>query len=269
MPIQSLLNLNPDQLTHAQIVARLDFLCADNWPPNLLAEWYGIELEGEDQRLLAHFRIWLESFQRGGSRYSISSIPRHAFDLFLQRRELICRRAIALEFGMTPESFDSLLDASLEKDIINPREKMGEFPGVYRRSFLRDYHKRFSELQRLPFPGHSKFLIRLHEQIEKHLGFIPEQVLCSTFPVVRERGCDGSAEPVFAHFFDVLTGEPVNASFEIWLNTTRPVQLRPDSCSWKTFMRFEQILKNKVVGELDEMLEKAGPSIKGYFNLGS
>ena len=96
------------------------------------------------------------------------------------------------------------------------------------------------------------------QEIQAALGITVTPVHCLTSQVI------GETPPDFAHDFDSITNEPMGISFQLWLETEKPIQLRPDSCSWITYIRFEDVLKDQVVGRRDEQLEKHRNAIRKY-----
>lgn len=247
--------------TEAQ--ARLTLLRQKLWPFAEIRNWFGIELLEGHKSLLAQYRIWAEEYRRGATVLDTSEqlIHRNLFELFLQQRELLGVRSAAVQWGMNPESFVIVLAAALEKGYISEGESKGDFPGVYRASLINDFHKRLPKLARTIFPSYSRFVQRLHEEIQAVLGVEIHPLHCLTSQAV------GEDPPDFAHDFDSITNEPMGIGFQVWLETNKPIQLGPDSCSWITYVRFEQVLKGEVLGRRDDQLEKHRDAIRKYLHL--
>jgi hypothetical protein len=50
--------------------------------------------------------------------------------------------------------------------------------------------------------------------------------------------------------------------FQVFLDTPKPLQLRPDSCSWLTYVRFEEWLGDAVLGRKPEISESERQQLK-------
>lgn len=250
-------------MTPNDVQSRLTLLKQDRWSFDQIKEWFEIDLLQEPKSILAQYRIWAERDRNSSAimrDLERNLISRNGFEIFLQHRELVGIRSAAVQWGMTTDSFLRVLQAA-KGQYVSEGEANGEFPGVYRASLVSDIHKRFPKLERMIFSTYSGFVRRLHEQIREVLNISVEPLHCLTSKAIRD------TTPDFAHDFDSITSEPMGLGFQLWLNTDKSVQLRPDSCSWATYFRFEDLLKNEILGRRDEQLEKYRNVIREYFHL--
>ena len=158
---------------------------------------------------------------------------------------------------MDEVSFTDVLGAALEKDYISPAEKDGEFKGIYRAALVSDFYKRLPGLAQTTFSSYSAFIRRFHQEIRSVLQVAVTPLLDDTSLRI------GDDPPECAYGFDSITNEPMGIGYQVWLETNKPLQLRPDTCSWTTYLRFEDLLRGEVLGRLDEDLSKNRDAIAG------
>lgn len=242
---------------------RINLLLQQHWSFAEIRNWFGVDLSAEPQRLLAQYRIWAEQYRSNSKVLDMEgeSIHRNLFELFLQHRGLTAVRSAAIQWGMDQVSFQQVLSASLDKGFISEAEAKGDFQDVYRASLIADFHKRFPKLERMTFVSYSGFISYLHKEIKNSLNVSVNPLFCLTSQALGE-------EPLeYAYSFDSITNEPMGIGFNIWLETKKPIQLRPDLCSWITYVRFEEILKDHLLGQVDDQLEKNRDAIRKYLNI--
>ena len=222
------------------------------WTFDEIKEWFGCDLDAKQAQLLAQYRVWASRYEDKVSVLNLAEkqIDRNAFELFLQDRELSPVRMAALRWGMDVASFMACLQAALQKGLISEGQEMGEFPGVFRSSFVADFYKRFHGLARMTFATYSGFVRLFHAEIETQLDVHLNQLICPTSQAF------GEVPPEFGYAFDCITSEPIGLGYQIWLETNKPIQLPLDGCSWLTMERFYDLLKNSVLGILDERFEE-------------
>jgi hypothetical protein len=228
--------------TSTEAYTQLQLLLTPVWSFNQLEIYYGINLSAAPQSFLAQYRFWAESYRDDDPSAVIVSgeMNRFYLELFLQHRALLGIRAAATQLGMDVPSLQATLDAAKTKDLITVNEANGEFPAahVYQSSFISNLYRRFSALSKFTFTSYSSYCKRLHDTIEKDLGIKVTPALCVTSRKLNETPIE------FGHDLDSITDEPVGLGFHVWLKTKKPIQLKPDCCSWLTFVRFEAVLKD-------------------------
>ncbi len=251
-------------MTDEQVKARLLMLKNDLWSFEEILALFGTDLRNADEsaRLLAEFQSWADDLT-GLPALMVADrlIRRNAFELFLQDRELVCIRAAAIYFGLDVAAFRSAMSAAQTKKLVSVAEAMGEFPNIYRSSLIRDFHRRFPKLRYRIFSDFNGFVESVREQIREVLEIEVTFVTCFTSQIV------GINPPDVARGFDIITGEPMASHHEVWLETRKPIQLRPDSCSWATYFRYENVLQAARLGSLDDSALKYRDVIREYFQL--
>ena len=236
-------------------------LLEPTWPFDWVKLRYGIDLSHSPQSFLAQYRIWAETFREPQEEIAANGrINRFYMELFMQQRGYVGIRTAAVLLGMCEASFSKTLALAKEANFITEQEELGEFPGanVYRSSFIGDFYKRFPKLAKFTFSSYPSFCRRLHETIDVELGFKVAEALCLTSLKLREDPID------IGHDLDALTGEPVGLPFQVWLKTDKPIQLKPDICSWLTYALHEDLLKEYVETDMerDEVYQKRRDELK-------
>lgn len=230
-------------MTIEQERMRIDLLQRSLWSFKDIRTWSGVELKTDKQSLLAQFRIWAESRRKPLDTVldlSGERIHRTYFEWFLQDRGLIPVCAAAAALGMTRSSFEQMIVKGAEKDapIVTETEARGEYPeaNVFRSSFVNNLYTRFPALARFTFSSHSSFCRRLHTEIRSVLGVPVDPLICETSAKL------GDDPPEFAHDLDSITDKGMGLPYQFWLETEKPIQLKPDACSWITYLRHERLL---------------------------
>jgi len=245
--------------TPLEAQSRLDLFRRRNWSYDEIADWYGVELWSPSDPFLAQFIAWERRSKRvipdpGG-------INRTQFELFLQSRQLTTERSAAVQLAMTEESFRLTLEAARQQGFLSATEADGEFPRIYRTDLISGLYKRFPALQHITFSSHSSFVKRLHKQIKDDLGVEVTPLLCVTSKALGE-------DPVaYAHDQDIITKEPMSIGYQVWLETDKPIQIRPDSCSWVTYIRFELVLKPIAFSKRDLEIETHRNAIRRFLGI--
>lgn len=91
------------------------------------------------------------------------------------------------------------------------------------------------------FSSHSAMCRALHAAIRVELGVEVTPQLCVTSLAL------GEEEPDLADAFDAISLDPVGLRYQVWLETRKPVNLRPDVCSLKLYARHEDVLRAYVM----------------------
>jgi hypothetical protein len=188
-------------------------------------------------------------------------INRNLFELFLQRRELVPIRHAAIKWAMDADSFVKTLQSAFQNDYASEAEANGEFPSVFRNSLLRDFHSRLPGLEHRVFSSHSDFVPAFHASIHSALNVDVHPLTSVTSQAV------GDVPPDYASTFDSITNEPMGLRYQLSLETNRPIQLSPDSCSLATYIRFENVLKTEVSDLRENVTQERRNAIRQFFNL--
>ncbi len=200
----------------------------------LLKRLYGIDKE--DAGLWGSFQMWGMGHRRPREVLRPEAVDRHAFEAFLQQSGLLPLRIAAARLGMLEDSFVDVLGRLEETGALQPNGT-GHSSQLVTESLLRSFHTRFPKLRSSVFSSHDEFCAALLPVIEAEIGVKPVPLYCATALAIDK------TLPEFAHDFDCLTQEPVGLRYQVWLDLGKPMFLRPDICSVKTYVDHEQELK--------------------------
>jgi hypothetical protein len=114
----------------------------------------------------------------------------------------------------------------------------------------------FPSLRNRTFSDYWRMCRALHEAIRTDLAVQITPVVCVTSAIL------DPAEPDIAAAFDAITFDPVGLRYQVWLETKKPVSLRPDGCSLKFYAKHEADLRPLVMNggepeQIDERLRAA------------
>ena len=185
------------------------------------------------------------------------TINRNLFEIFLQKRDLVGVRGAAVQLGMRESSFKNVLSALVSAGYVFENEASDDGVGIFQSSLLKSLYKRLPSLARMTFSTHSSFVDRLHNELRAIADVKIEPLYDKTSEVI------GENSKMYAHDFDIISDEPMGLPFQLWIETGKPIQLRPDSCSWLTYLRFENTLKGQLMGALDPEIERYRDAVQG------
>jgi hypothetical protein len=245
-------------MTPELVAERLALLRRPLWLKETLGAWLGINFPRAEP-LLAQFRMATQ-MSYDAAFETDTTIDRSRFAIFLSTRGWTPARAAALEFALTDRCFSRVIEAARERNFASPSEAEGVFPGVYSSDFISNFFKRFPTLRTTTFPNTDVFFVRLHQQIRDHLKVAPEPLMCLTSDVLEDKH--------YANCLDAITEEPMSLPFQVFLDTGKPGQLRPDTCSWLTYFRFETILRPALLGRAPSATETQIARLRAYDNPG-
>lgn len=232
-------------MTEEQVSERLALLRKREWPNAEIEAWFGINL-AECQPLVMQYRMWVAGTYEAAYEPG-NFIDRCKFEIFLDSRGLIPKRLAAFQLALAEDSFEKIMDAAADR-LVSGAEARGDFPGVFRAELVSDFHKRFPNLRNKIFPSLSVCYDRLHAEIRNVLNVEVDPLRCPTAAILGEGD--------YATISDAITSEPMSIRFSVFLETNRPLQLRPDSCSWLTYFRFESVLRNHLLGQPPELTDQ-------------
>lgn len=239
--------------------ARLNQLLHPIWSFQQIEDWYGITLFATPQTFLTHFQKWASTHREDPSAaIEQGNLNRFDLELFMQDRGLVGVRAAAILLGMEVDSFRATLKAAEGHELITEQEASGAFPAadIFQASFIGDFYKRFPKLTNFTFSSFPSFCLRLHAAITDGLSVLVTPAFCPTSIKIKE------PTPDIGHDWDAITNEPIGLPFQIWLDTRKPIQLKPDICSWLTYSRFEDILKGYADVSMDAEYQKHRDELK-------
>jgi hypothetical protein len=208
----------------------------------VVVDLHGIDLPA-DARLLSAFRAWSDRFRGDATVERVTGksreINRHALEMFLLQNSLISQKWAAVYLGMESETFRTVVNR-LETDGVPTQTGSSVSDQVVRQREAAQLFKAFPSLRNKIFSDHSRMCRALHDAIQKELKIKVDPVLCVTSSVL-------DSEPDVAAAFDAITGDPVGLRYQVWLETKKPVSLRPDVCSLLFYARNTAELRGHVM----------------------
>lgn len=232
---------------------RLELLRTRDWPRTELESWFGINF-AEAHPLLAQFQMW-SSGTYDAAFDTPETVDRNRFAVFLQARKYVPLRGAAVSLALTDESFLDVMNAERTRQLFES-EVRGAFEHVYNSEFIAGFFKIFPRMRQSVFPSSDSFFDLLHDQIRQTLQTELQARLCLTSQVLGERH--------YGETLDCITQEPVSLPYQVFLNTPKPLQLRPDSCSWLTYFQFEDILRPALLGAPPDCPQGYQTTLRGY-----
>lgn len=221
-------------------------------------ELLGIDVAG-DPRLTGAFSTWATRFLgqpavvRPGP--AGPSVNRHALETFLVQNNLISWKWAAVYLGMPTDTMKAIVDR-LEGGGVATQIASAVSDQLVRQREAAQLFRAFPALRHRTFSNHSRMCMALHEAVRADLGIDVAPVFCVTSAVLEPH------EPDIAVAFDAITLDPVGLRYQIWLETHKPVNLRPDVCSLLFYAKNEAALRALVMKggeplEIDDRLVAA------------
>lgn len=234
---------------------RLNLLRARDWATEEISRWFGVSFAGENYRILQQFLIWSEQNVEAAFTEP-RAINRSRFELFLNARQWITKKSAALALAVTERSLEEILKIATERHLVAAAESQGVFAEVFNAEFITGFHKRFPRIRTTIFPNLDAFYVRLHHEIFETLGIRVEDVFCLTSEIVEPRH--------YATASDIITGKPMSQAHFVYLNSNKPLQLRPDTCSALTYVKYERILREAVLGRAPNLSAAEVQQLRDY-----
>ncbi|MEO7035872.1 MAG: hypothetical protein ABI335_18780 [Polyangiaceae bacterium] len=238
--------------------ARLTTLSTPWCSSALIHEFLGIDLPG-DPRLAGALRTWSERF-RGDANVERSSgagrlVHRHALETFLLQNGWVSWKWAAVHLGLAEDELKKVVDLLAGKGLI-PQLASGVSDQVIRLREAATLYRLFPAMRMKAYSSHSSMCRSLHTAIKDDLAFEVQPLLCVTSVALEEKEVD------LADAFDAITLDPVGLRYQVWLETKKPVSLRPDVCSLKFYAKHEtelsaHIMKGSEPRSIDQKLRDA------------
>jgi hypothetical protein len=201
---------------------------------NVIEKLYGIKMP--DDKLFGTFQSWSSRLKSRRNVLRPGEVNRHAFESYLQYSHLMPIKIAAARLGMSADSLREIIDLMDSRNIIvlNTRDFSEQL--VYE-TLIREFNTYFPGLQNRIFNDHNDYCRRLQEAVSSELDVTIEPMYCVFSEFLKEN------PPDFAYDYDCLTGEPVGLRYQVWLNFNKPIYLRPDICSLKTYIDHKEELR--------------------------
>ena len=245
-------------MTPEQIAARLATLSAPWCTTELIQELLGIDLPADPQ-LASALRAWSKRF-RGDANVERSAgtgrmVHRHALETFLLQNGWVSWKWAAVHLALVEDELKNVV-ALLEGKGVIPQLASGVSDQVIRQREAAMLYRLFPATRMKTFSSHSSMCRALHAAIKDELAFDVKPLLCVSSVALEEK------EPDLADAFDAITLDPVGLRYQVWLETKKPVNLRPDVCSLKFYAKHENELRTHVMkgsepSEIDPKLRAA------------
>lgn len=239
-------------------VERLEALKRPWCTAQLLEDLLGVDLVA-DPKLAATVRSWAEKF-RGDplvTRPSSSGllVHRHGLETFLLQNGLVSWKWAAIYLGLETHVLQDVV-ARLEANGYPVQVRSGVSDQLVRQRETASLIRVFPSLRNKVFASHDGMCIALHSTIASDLNIEFTPIHCVTSEILEPMS------PDIAVAFDAITMDPVGLRYQVWLDTSKPVNLAPDVCSLKFYARNEadllpQLMKGSepenINGKLDAL----------------
>jgi hypothetical protein len=202
---------------------RLGLLKARLCPFEFILNYYGVDFRETSDPIHRDYQAWCKGRNTEAYREN-RLIDRYWLEMFLQTRNLLPKKWMATRLGMTAASLQTVLERLNE---VGPAFLYHPSPQVTGTKLSDDLWDMFPSLRFYTPNTHDSFCRRLHEELEKLIGFAPEIEWCRTAAALGKR--------IYAKHWDAIAIEPVSVEYEVWLDLKKWMTLPPDRTSLKTF----------------------------------
>jgi hypothetical protein len=196
-------------------------------------EYYGLgwPFGGE---LRSDYEISHAALKRNSSCIN-GTVSRFELETFMQQKQVVPTKWMAVRVGMTCGSLEWLLPRLVEIGMRPPRYVI--YPGLISESLPDDLVVNLPGLKFRTFHDHDSFCQRLHGELEQRLGTPIEPSFCATSERIQEY------PRRFAKYFDCITLAPLSVKHQVWLYFHKPLLLGPDRCSKLFFAENHEALR--------------------------
>lgn len=230
-------------MTEDEVSNRLETVRKTRWKRAFFKEWYGVDLLDKGSLLFKQFETWVQRLTKKNEIIGEEDVEHWAFELFCQQREWVPLAEAAARFAMSPQDFKLFLDAMGNKNLIAPSQIDGDVSGVYSESFLRNLPKLLPSFPRRTFTSQSSYTYEFHTTITTDLPDLHIHLLhCSVSEWLKEVPVEAASDR------DIITREPIGLGHQIWLEFKKPLALKPDACSIRTYAQHKSLLSTFSMG---------------------
>ncbi len=190
-------------------------------PEQYVSDYYGLNwpFEGE---LLADFNIWVNKL-RLRKTCPAGAVSRYELESFMQAKNIISRKWMAIRLGMDLKSFDEISQRLDELGLRSQRYL--PYDQMAAESLSEDIVPSLPGLKFRTFGDHNSFCERLHADLNNVLSIVIEPTFCATSDELQEYPRQ------YAIAFDCITLKPLSTKHSVWLDFRKPLILGPDRCS--------------------------------------
>ncbi len=236
----------PRLMMPQEITEQLKDLSEQWCTTEFIQELLGIDLP-TDPRLAGAFRAWSARFLGKANVVSGAGaglrVDRHALETFILQNGWVSWKSAAVHLALSEGNLKTVVERlqGNERYGLIPQLASGVSDQVVRQREAAALYRLFPAIRMKVFASHSGMCRALHAEIKNELGVEVEPLLCVTSVALADD------EPDLADAFDAITLEPVGLRYQVWLDTKKPVNLRPDVCSLKFYAMHEAQLKPYVM----------------------
>lgn len=233
-----------------QLKKLMNARCELDWA----SEKYGIDFNAE-KHLLGRFRAWASRFKNINDVMDSTTIDRFVFESFLQFSKLIPLKYAAIQLGTDEVSLKEVIK-KMQADGMLPYHTDFDSSQIIEEPLIDNFTKLFPQLNGSIFSSHSSICKAIHESVKNDLKIDVKPLFCKTSKLIDD-------SPEYAYEFDALTSEPMGVKYQLWMDTEKPIILKPDACSMLTYFECEkQKIKIKLLGNYNDRLYSVYEKIK-------
>ena len=218
---------------------RLEFLNEGEFVPRrYVADYYGLPcpLARETEAAL---RKYAQTLQQGPT-CPDGMLSRYELEGFMLRAEILPRKWMAAELGMTSASLAELLKKLDQLGM--PANRYVVYSELVAGSLSTDLVRFVPGMRFRTFANHGDYCRQLHVALKEELNLEVQPQFCATSV------CLGEDPRLYAAQFDCLTLEPLSRKHSVWLDFRKPIQLPPDRCSKLFYAENRDVLRSLCAG---------------------
>jgi len=220
-----------------------------DWGKDVFLEWYGVDLWGEAEELAMYLDTWAVHHMDLKDVQTSSQVNRIAFERYLQAYHLMPLTFAADQLAVAREDFHTLLDEMVREKLLMADAKWEQsFCGT---NLPEELPNHLPSFPKRVYPDVPSRIRAFHDAVNKDLGF--------DLAIVETETLDGGVKKP-GHTRDILTSSPVALGDSVWLNLGKPVSLRPDVCSKRTYLDFRDQLSELLMGPEPEWARDSSAS---------
>jgi hypothetical protein len=197
---------------------------------------YGIpysemEIIKEDDAIL--FRLINDALRTGTALFLRNKpipegfVSRFAFERALEKNKISLIRNAAISIGISEDDFRKVLEKMSQKMVIGNSFVYDSAIEILKNMTQDSYTTIFG--------NHSELCKEIHKKIKTYYKITVSPIICE---VAKKKG-----EDYLANSFCAISRIPTSIKYQVMMKFGKPLQLRPDTCSALTVLRFKKILQ--------------------------
>jgi hypothetical protein len=222
----------------ADFANRLEAARNRRCPFSFVHDYCGLDL-ARDDNLRRDYEFWMHQ-RKIPDALAGETVDRWWLETFLQARQLIPLKWMALQLGMKQDSLVRLRERMQET---GPLLAYHPSPNLLGKIFEEDLLAQLPKYRFRTFTNHDDFCRHLHQWLTEVFGVSVDPEYCATSQRV------GRQPPDFAKYIDILALEPVGPRYQAWLDFGKWMTLPPDRCSLLTYAAHRDVLAPFLAGQ--------------------